>query len=724
MKNIILKPVDIGDSGEQARGKINETSGSITEAVKSLDQEVVKKANVSQALGFSPDKVPSEYAVSKSLSAKADKTEINIVKSELNNKADRSEVNSVVTSLIFKEPVSNVVSLVIAYPYPQKGWAALVRNITGYPEGAIYSWNGTEWANTGLSGFPQDVATKSMIYNVSQANNFYNYEDNLSARNAVAEGKRALGQIISYKLSDGKWITEQYTGGALSGWTTDSNWEKIGEIEIYPTIDQTTDKAISPEGVYNGLMDTGGFTRKVIEGPQADYANLITSYDMQEGQFINNSGNVENNGSFRYNAFYIPVVPGKTYLTNVPNFSSPRFVGYNANKSYVASINQNSGSSVVIPDGIYYLRYNQFKSWQADYSYIYEAPAPVQYDTTLQVSIGLENLKNATEANSVSRNLIPNGLEAISKMWSNTLTPMIGVGYHSGNIAVAGGKTYYTNLPGIPNSNPLLWFFDKNGLPVSAIIGSATTFTTPVNAAYLSFNSYSDSYDGYYIVDDAMKSYYIPNLFVPRDNIIDVNDGSGFPKEYKSLGDSITIGGTGIGATYPVRLARTLGFSLQNLAVSSTVTSGIGSQINNIPEGFAGLITLMIGTNDYNRGMVLGDVDEVLSKNYEDLSVNNSTAEAFRWAVETIIRKAPEAVFVNIPPIHTGVHVKDSIQGLRDMQHTICDYFAVPCADIYKSCKISPVMYPDYMSDGIHPNDMGHAEIARVLYPAVKMYLP
>lgn len=710
MKNIILKPVDIGDSGEQAKDKINETNGSITEAVKSLDQEVVKKVNISQALGFSQDKVPSEFAVSKSLAAKADK----------------SEISNVVTALIYKDPVDNVSDLNIAYPLPLRkvGWAALVRNVAGYPDGAIFSWNGTEWANTGLSGFPHDVASKSVIFNISQANDVYDYADSLTARNAVTEDKRALGQIISYKLASQEWMTEQYTGTALSGWTAEGNWEKIGEIEISQIIDETTDKAISPEGVYRGLVDTGGFIRKVIESPEPDYTNMITSYDMHDGMFINNSGVEQGNGSFTFNAFYIPVVPGETYLTNIPAFNSPRFVGYNANKSFVANINQNSGSSIVIPDGIYYLRYNQFKTWTPEYSYLYKAPAPIQYDRTLQVSIGLENLKNATEANSVSRNMISNGLEALSQMWSNTLTPMIGVGYHSGNIAVAGGKTYYTNLPGIPNNNPLIWFFDKNNLPISAVIGSASTFTTPVNAAYLSFNSYSNSYDGYYIVDDTLKSYYIPNLFVPRDNIIDINDGSGFPKEYKSLGDSITLGGNGIGATYPVRLARELGFNLQNLAVSSTVISGLSSQINNIPDDFEGLITLMIGTNDYNRGMTLGDATEALSKTYEDLNVNNSSAEAFRWAVETIIRKAPKAVFVNIPPIHTGVHVTDSIQALRNMQHAVCDYFAVPCADIYKSCKIGPVTYPDYMSDGIHPNDKGHAGITRVLYPAVAMYLP
>lgn len=56
--------------------------------------------------------------------------------------------------------------------------------------------------------------------------------------------------------------------------------------------------------------------------------------------------------------------------------------------------------------------------------------------------------------------------------------------------------------------------------------------------------------------------------------------------------------------------------------------------------------------NDYNRNMTLGDPIEA--------------AEAFRWAIETMINKALDSILVNITPLHTGTRVINTIQALRD----------------------------------------------------------
>lgn len=134
----------------------------------------------------------------------------------------------------FKDPVATVSSLATTYPTPEKGWSAMVEDV-----GLIYQYNGTAWANTGLTAFPTDVATltdlsgkvdKQVIYNVTQITGV-TYADRTTARNAVTSTLRGLGQIIRYKLSTG-WITEQYIGADLTGWATESNWRNNTIIAV------------------------------------------------------------------------------------------------------------------------------------------------------------------------------------------------------------------------------------------------------------------------------------------------------------------------------------------------------------------------------------------------------------------------------------------------------------------------------------------------------------
>ena len=74
-------------------------------------------------------------------------------------------VNSVAKSLIWQAPVANFAALATSYPTPVIGWAAMVTSL-----GFVYSWNGTEWKDTGLNSFPSDVAIKSEVSFKSELN--------------------------------------------------------------------------------------------------------------------------------------------------------------------------------------------------------------------------------------------------------------------------------------------------------------------------------------------------------------------------------------------------------------------------------------------------------------------------------------------------------------------------------------------------------------------------
>lgn len=70
----------------------------------------------------------------------------------------QDSLDTLSTGMIYKEPVQNLTDLATTYPNPQKGWSVQVineKNVDG--NSLIYQWDGTQWNNTGMVGFPSDV---------------------------------------------------------------------------------------------------------------------------------------------------------------------------------------------------------------------------------------------------------------------------------------------------------------------------------------------------------------------------------------------------------------------------------------------------------------------------------------------------------------------------------------------------------------------------------------
>lgn len=83
-------------------------------------------------------------------------------------KADKTQVEAFAVGLIYKPAMPNVAALTSTYPNAQKGWAAKVMDQTD-PNGNayIYQFDGLGWSNTGLIVFPDNVATKEELNDVS-----------------------------------------------------------------------------------------------------------------------------------------------------------------------------------------------------------------------------------------------------------------------------------------------------------------------------------------------------------------------------------------------------------------------------------------------------------------------------------------------------------------------------------------------------------------------------
>lgn len=76
----------------------------------------------------------------------------------------QDSLDTLSTGMIYKEPVQNLSDLATTYPNPQKGWSVQVineKNADG--NSLIYQWDGTQWNNTGMVGFPADTVKKAEL---------------------------------------------------------------------------------------------------------------------------------------------------------------------------------------------------------------------------------------------------------------------------------------------------------------------------------------------------------------------------------------------------------------------------------------------------------------------------------------------------------------------------------------------------------------------------------
>lgn len=236
MKEIRLKNIELGDTGADAKDKINQNDANLRDSILTvdnkyytLDKQNVKKENLSQTLGSSENLIPSEKAVRDALSQYPTKNEVALGTILKGNKANEAEIKSL--------------------PNTRSGDTYRALDTNHY-----WTFDGKEWNDLG-SILPNDTVTQSTICNVSQLNNNYTYPDKQSARNAVPLDKRAKGQIITYEILTNGWIIEQYIGNNRREWTIDENWiimpNNIVTYKIADPINITEQfKAYERSGVY------------------------------------------------------------------------------------------------------------------------------------------------------------------------------------------------------------------------------------------------------------------------------------------------------------------------------------------------------------------------------------------------------------------------------------------------------------------------------------------
>lgn len=139
MSEIIINNIELGDMGSESREKINRNSKVLKEAISNLDSIAVKKTDISQTLGTSTNKVPSEKAMSDTL-------------------ADYPKKYEVVLGTILKgNKESATVIKAIASPIAGDTYKAL-------DTGHYWTFDGAQWNDIGNilpDDLPQNIVTFS-----------------------------------------------------------------------------------------------------------------------------------------------------------------------------------------------------------------------------------------------------------------------------------------------------------------------------------------------------------------------------------------------------------------------------------------------------------------------------------------------------------------------------------------------------------------------------------
>lgn len=201
-------------------------------------------------------------------------------------------------------------------------------------------------------------------------------------------------------------------------------------------------------------------------------------------------------------------------------------------------------------------------------------------------------------------------------------------------------------------------------------------------------------------------------------------------KYYTCLGDSTSYGaGSSAGnRSWCDIIAEKLGAQLHKAAANSqTVWDHLREQVETVPE-HADLVTLLMGVND--NGYVhlgkfqVGDVDAVLAmendspEDYENSALyNDSFIGRFRWCLEALQRKAPDARIIVVTPLpYNNEQVTAQIVAA---EKALCQAMGVEVIVPTDSPIFELSAFRPMQPDNLHPNDDGYQVVADFIYPYI-----
>ena len=135
-----------------------------------------------------------------------------------------------------------------------------------------------------------------------------------------------------------------------------------------------------------------------------------------------------------------------------------------------------------------------------------------------------------------------------------------------------------------------------------------------------------------------------------------------------------------------------------------------------IPD--ADIVVVFGGTNDFGHG------DAPFGKH--DDRTEDTFCRALHILMEKLINRYPNAMIVFMTPLHRSSEDNDVVneKGVRacgpllkyvDAIIEAAAYYSIPVLDLYRTAGMQPrvpIILEQFMPDGLHPNDAGHARLA------------
>jgi lysophospholipase L1-like esterase len=180
--------------------------------------------------------------------------------------------------------------------------------------------------------------------------------------------------------------------------------------------------------------------------------------------------------------------------------------------------------------------------------------------------------------------------------------------------------------------------------------------------------------------------------------------GPNNPNLFVAIGDSITAG-VGLdnpADCYTVKLAGLLGKTVLNKGIPGAASGAVRDVlISSLDDEKPGFALILIGVND----LIMGYGEDTAAVN-------------IRIMVQDCIDNKTIPVIATLTPTTGGyAGLSSGIDRLNSKIHQISSDLNVPLVDLYGAFGDNPIYIT---SDGLHPNDSGHAIMAMTFYDVVK----
>ncbi|MBZ5985951.1 SGNH/GDSL hydrolase family protein [Leuconostoc gelidum] len=202
-----------------------------------------------------------------------------------------------------------------------------------------------------------------------------------------------------------------------------------------------------------------------------------------------------------------------------------------------------------------------------------------------------------------------------------------------------------------------------------------------------------------------------------------------------ALGDSITAGyvpNASLNGGWPTILSRNVGITVYNEGVSSATIQNGGANdsisfVNRsatIDFSRANDVVIFGGTNDFAQNLPIGNISDNTSNSlygsmniiFSNIYTSNPNAKVYIVLPMWRARITGGNVDVGTTANSIGLLLKDYCEALKN----VANKYNVPYLDAYHNMGINNINSANWLSDGLHPNDVGYAHLANLIGNFVK----